>query len=119
MYLFPGSTNTVCNAETSNSIVQPISFAGTIKNLEVFYGTAPGAGASDKFTVLKCTGMVTPCAATSIACTISGTGTPATCSDITDSVSISQGDGIQIQDKAGTTGTSSSAAHARATIEIQ
>jgi hypothetical protein len=118
MYLFPGSTNTACGAATANSVVQPVSFSGTVKNLEVFYGTAPGTGVSDKFTVLKCAGMVTPCVATSITCTVSGSGTPATCNDVTDAVSISIGDGIQIQDKAGT-GGSSTAQQARASIEIQ
>lgn len=114
IYLFPGALLTSCAATIATQMI-PVSFSGTIKNLEVFYGTAPGASQTDTFKVVKCPGLMS-CAATAVTCTISGTGTPSTCSDTSHSVAVSQGDGIQIED---VTAGSSGAKDARATIQIQ
>jgi hypothetical protein len=97
--------------------MQPVSFSGTIRNLEVFYVTAPGATHTDTFTVYKCPALAS-CAATTraITCQISGATTPSHCSDTSDAASVSQGDGIQIVDAAG---GSSTAANPRVTVQIQ
>jgi hypothetical protein len=115
LYMFPAAAFTACASSTTTTIIQPVSFTGTIKNLEVLYATAPGTGHTDTFTVYKCPALAS-CAATSITCSISGTSTPSACSDVSHAVAVSQGDGVQLVDG---TGTSSAAASVRATIQIQ
>ncbi|MGA7217621.1 MAG: hypothetical protein WBX38_04875 [Candidatus Sulfotelmatobacter sp.] len=118
LYMFPGALLTTCAQATSSSGIQPVSFTGTVRNLEVFYATSPGGSGvahTDTFTVWKCPALA-GCAATSISCQIIGSGLPSTCSDLSHAVSISQGDGIQIVDA---TGSSSGAANPRITIELQ
>lgn len=112
-YMFPSAIGTNCQQTVGE--MQPVSFAGTIKNLEVVYGTAPGATHTDTFTILKCPAL-TGCATTGITCQVSGAGTPSTCSDTSHTASVAQGDGVQIQDAAG---TGSGAKDARVTIQIQ
>ncbi|HEV2382745.1 MAG TPA: hypothetical protein VG206_23510 [Terriglobia bacterium] len=115
LYMFPGATSTACNSATGSGAMLPITFGGTIKNLGVFYVTAPGASQTDTFTVLKCPALAS-CATTSITCSISGTTTPSTCTDNTDTFSVSAGDAIQITDA---TGASSAGANPRISIQLQ
>lgn len=114
LYMFPGAVVTGCTTASSAAIV-PVSFSGTVRNLEVFYATPPGTGQTDTFTLLKCPGLAS-CTATTLTCSISGTTAPSTCSDLTHIASVSQGDGIQITDA---TGSGSAAANARISIQIQ
>ncbi len=112
-YLFPSALGTNCQQAVVAAAMQPVSFSGTLKNLEVVYGTAPGTSHTDTFTVFKCPALAA-CSATTVKCQVSGTAI--SCSDIADTVAVSQGDGIQIVDAAG---TSSAAQAARVTIQIQ
>jgi hypothetical protein len=112
IFMWPGSGNTNC-AQTASTIEQPVSFSGTISNLAVFYGTAPGGALTDNITVVKCHPVGT-CTATAVTCPI--TGSSQTCVDNTHSVAILQGDGIQVQDA---TATLSGARDVRISIQIQ
>jgi hypothetical protein len=117
-YMFPSALFTSCAQASSAAGIQPISFSGTLKNLEVLYATGTGGtGTShtDTFTVAKCPTLA-GCTNTSITCNIVGTSSPATCSDPTHTASVSEGDGIQITDVAG---SSSGAANPRIMIELQ
>jgi hypothetical protein len=116
--MFPGALQTACNLATGTTGIVPVSFAGTLKNMEVFYATPTGGTGmthTDTFTVWKCAALA-GCTAMGITCQISGTTSPATCSDLTHTVSLSQGDGIQIVD---VTGSMSGAANPRISIEFQ
>lgn len=115
LYMFPGATSTACNSATGSGAMVPASFGGTIRNLGVVYVTPPGASQTDTFTVLKCPALAS-CASTGITCTISGTTTPSTCTDNTDTTAISAGDGIQIED---VTSSGSAGANPRISIQIQ
>jgi len=117
-YMFPGALLTTCIQATNSSGIQPVSFSGTLKNLEVFYATSPGGTGithTDTFTVVKCAALA-GCTATNISCQIVGSSSPSTCSDLSHTVSVSQGDGIQIIDVAG---SSSTAANPRIMLELQ
>lgn len=68
-----------------------------IKNLRAHMTTAPGAGSSCSFTIRKSTtGLASSFSNTSLSCTVAGNGSNKTCSDTSDTVSISAGDFIQI-----------------------
>lgn len=112
VFMWPGSGNTNC-AQTASTIEQPVSFSGTIRNLAVFYGTAPGGALTDNITVVKCHPVGT-CTPTAVTCPI--TGSSQTCVDNTHSVAVLQGDGIQVQDA---TATLSGGKDVRISIQIQ
>jgi hypothetical protein len=42
VYLFPSAQSTSCGSTVTTVVMQPASFSGTIKNLEVTYSQAPG-----------------------------------------------------------------------------
>lgn len=84
---------------TESKIYSPMPTAGTFKNLYVSLGSAPGAGTSYTFTLLKNS------VATALTTTVSGTGT--TSNDTTDTVTVGAGDTVSIQ--ATPTGTPGSA----------
>lgn len=119
-YMFPSASGTTCSETgmTNNYYVQPVSFSGTLRNLEVFYGKGPGSGVSDVFTVWLCSGTGTSRSATTLSCSASGgsSTTPAACHDTTDSATVSLGQGIQIVDAPG---SGSMAQNARITVQIQ
>ncbi len=84
-YIDP-STETV---ETAASIVFPTS--GTIDLLRVTTANPPGATKGWAFSLRQGT-TISNEATTSLTCTISGSGTPAHCEDLTDTVTVSAGD---------------------------
>lgn len=111
VYIFPSATSGACT--TTVAAMVPAAFSGTIKNLEAFYLAAPGTSHTDTFSVVVCPGRV--CGLPSgVTCSIAGTATY--CHDVTDTVSVSEGDGIQIID---VTDANSAASNARVTIQVQ
>jgi hypothetical protein len=81
--LSPGST--ITNFEA------PVPISGTVSNLQVSVGTAPGAGTSHTFSLI-----VNGVADSNFTCTIADTNT--TCSDTTHSVAVSAGDRLAWRD---------------------
>ncbi len=78
---------------TLNGVVVPVNV--TIKNLRAQISTAPANGHSCAFTIRKSTDCSAAYAATALTCTITGNGSLKTCSDTSNSVSITAGECLQ------------------------
>jgi hypothetical protein len=90
---------TSASTTTESSVQMVVPVAGTIGNLAVDIGTAPGGGKSWTFTVHK-TG-----ADTTITCPMSGGGGNTTCKDNTHTASFAAGDLLSLEvQPAGTPG---------------
>ena len=76
-------------ATAAATVQAPVSTAGTLKSLYVYFPSAPTAGKSWEMVIMK-NGV-----ATSLDCTVADTAT--TCSDTSDTVSLSAGDLISLR----------------------
>jgi hypothetical protein len=85
---------TTQSTETEANVRQVVPVAGTLGNLAVNLGTAPG-GASWTFTIRKTTGGTTT--STAITCKVEGGGANTTCSDAVHTAAFAAGDLIAIQ----------------------
>jgi hypothetical protein len=88
---------------SGSTIGVEVPFAGTIKNLKVITSTAPNVGSSLTGTIRKATLCSGTFANTALTCTLTGDGSTKSCTDASNSVSISANDCLQFM--SGSTGT--------------
>ena len=88
-YQVPVAAGLLSWGTTDASRQVPISAAGTLKNLRVYFPTAPGASKSWTFALMK------NGSATSVTCTVAGTLT--VCNDSSNTVSLNPGDLVSMR----------------------
>lgn len=111
LYVFPSHTGINCNNTTGSSTLAPVSVTGWLRNLVVYYQTAPGG--ADSISVYKCPGLGACLTTPALTCPVSGHG----CTDFNNTMQISRGDGIQVT--VGTTNSTTLGKDIRVSFEIQ
>lgn len=92
----PPSGFVTCSASTNALNGMMVAIDVTVKNLRAQLATAPTAGNSCVYTIRKSTDCSAAYSATSVTCTIVGDGAAKTCSDTSNTATISAGECIQI-----------------------
>ncbi len=86
----------ICGSTAGTAMALWVPFAGTVKNLRAYMGTAYAATKSLAFTVQSAPGCNDSWSNTALTCTVVGDGATVTCADAVNSVTITAGDCLRM-----------------------
>lgn len=86
----------VCSSTITTATGARLPFNVTIRNLYASIATAPAAASTCAFVVRKSTSCTAAYASTTLTCSVVGNGSTRTCTDTSNTVSVSAGDCLQI-----------------------